>query len=118
MINLAEEALDYIGACGYGVEDVKCVRARGLNDGVLYGVDFKKFIDMASGIDYDEQDESRVHISRDLAILMNDGSEFAREVDAMKKFEWFKWHSASEGSWQDKSELVMAEPDEVEISLD
>ena len=115
MINLAEEALDYIGACGYGVEDVKCVRARGLNDGVLYGVDFKKFIDMARGLNYDEHDDSRVHISRDLAILMNDGSEFAREWNPMERF---KWHAASEGSWQDKSELVMAEPDEVEIFLD
>ena len=118
MTNLAEEACGYIGACGYGVKDVKCVRARGINDGVLYGVDFKKFIDMARGIDYDKQDKSNIHISRDLTILMNDGSEFAREWNPMERFEWFKWHAASEGSWQDKSELVMAEPDEVEISLD
>lgn len=118
MTNLAEEACDYIGACGYGVEDVNCVRARGINDGILYGVDFNKFIDMAKNMEYDEHDESKLHVSRDLTILMNDGSEFAREWNPQERFEWFKWHSASEYSWQDKSELVMAEPDEVEIFLD
>lgn len=115
MVNLAEEILDYIGACGYGVEDVKCARARGVNDGVVYGVDFGKLIEAARDIEYDEQDFFNAHVSPDLSILMNDGSEFRRDVDRVSRFEWFKWHPSAEASWQDKSDLVMAEPDEVEI---
>lgn len=118
MINLADEVLDYIGACGYGVENVKCVRARGLNDGVMYAVDFDKFLEAARGIEYNEQDESHIHVSRDLSILMDDGSVFCRELDSSNRFEWFKWHPKREASWDDKSDLVAAEPDEVEISLD
>lgn len=118
MINLAEETLDYIAATGYGVEDVKCVRARGVNDGVMYGVDFGKFIKAAKGIEYNEQDESKVHISLDLSILMNDGAAFCRDLDKVSKFEWYRWVPKAESDWDDKSDMVMAEPDEVEISLD
>ena len=118
MINLSEELLDYVGACGYGVEDIKAVRARGLNDGVLYGVDPMRFLEAIKNVEYDEHDESHVHISQDLCILMNDGSMFHRDLDTKDHFEWFRWKAHADASWQDRSAMVMVEPDEVEISLD
>ncbi len=118
MINLAEETLDYIASCGYGIENVKGVRAMGVNDGVMYGVDFEKFIEAAKEIEYDENDASKVHISLDLAVLMDDGSAFCRDVDAVSKFEWYRWHPNAGQNWNDKSDLVMAEPDEVKILMD
>lgn len=118
MINLSEELLDYVGACGYGVEDIKAVRARGVNDGVLYGVDLGRFLEAIKSVEYDEKDTSHVHISQDLCILMDDGSMFYRDLDVNDHFEWFRWKSNAVASWQDKSELVMVEPDEVVISLD
>ena len=115
MINLAEELFDYIGACGYGIEDIKAVRARGLNDGVLYGVDVEAFLNEIKGLNYDEHD-AKMHVSRDLRILMKDGSTFCRE-HAPSGFEWFKWNSGDDDLWQDRSGLIMAQPDEVEILL-
>lgn len=118
MTNLCEEICDYIGSCGYGLENVKIVRARGINDGILYGVEPSKFFRAIDDVWYDEQDESRVHVSKDIGILMDDGSMFYADLDRESRFEWFNWKSESEVSWQDCSALIMAEPDEVCILLD
>lgn len=110
--NLAEEIYDYIGPCGYDFNDVKVVRARGINDCILYGVKPEAFFEAAKEIPYDEMDESR-HVSTDLCLLMKDGSMFTRSWNEETKFGSFDWHSSSDVSWQDKSALIYAEPDEV-----
>ena len=112
--NLAEEIYDYIGICGYDFSDVKVVRARGVNDGILYGVKPEAFFKAAENIPYDEMDESR-HVSTDLCLLMKDGSMFTRSWNEDAKFGSFDWHSENDVPWQDKSALIYAEPDEVVV---